>query len=348
MIIDFTEIPQANVPNGQQDKFELFAREFLNYMGYRIIEEPSRGADGGKDLVVDEHINLIGGVPYTIRWLVSCKHYAHSGKSVSDGDELNVKDRVEQHHCDGFIGFYSTLPSTGLENRLRGVTKTNIYDAEKIERFVVDAYKDSKASTLFVRFFPKSWKEYCEMLQMNMAQNMVVTQLPIKNDAPVAPQDIHPFSNDHKKELDVQTVTDLFTYFSTYLMDDYLRQDPENIDTRIVLICDCWDAMIGASSFIIYNPVTNKVVRDFYEPFSELIHEGGKYYGPHDINPHMYHFYGYEHDEFISVEKERKFYDFARKMQELYPLYNRMMEHVKNEYPLNLAKMSEEFQKANS
>jgi hypothetical protein len=45
--LDFREIPQANAASGEQDEFELFARDFLAYLGYAIISEPDRGQDGG-------------------------------------------------------------------------------------------------------------------------------------------------------------------------------------------------------------------------------------------------------------------------------------------------------------
>mgnify|MGYP002625041010 CR=1 FL=1 len=61
-------------------------------MGYNIVEDPSRGVDGGKDLIVEETITHKDGSTQIIKWLVSCKHYAHSGTSVGDTDELNVKD----------------------------------------------------------------------------------------------------------------------------------------------------------------------------------------------------------------------------------------------------------------
>lgn len=47
MIIDFKEIPQANKGGGNQDSFELFAQDFFEYLGYEIVEQPFRGADGG-------------------------------------------------------------------------------------------------------------------------------------------------------------------------------------------------------------------------------------------------------------------------------------------------------------
>ena len=113
MIIDFTEIPPANSGNGLQDSFELFARDFLECVGYEIVVAPNCGADGKKDLIVHETRTGIGGRT-TIAWLVSCKHYAKSGKAVSDVDEPDITDRVKKHNCNGFMGFYSTIPATSL------------------------------------------------------------------------------------------------------------------------------------------------------------------------------------------------------------------------------------------
>lgn len=45
-LIDFTEIPKANIADGKQDMFELFAREFFNALGFSIVEDPDRGRMG--------------------------------------------------------------------------------------------------------------------------------------------------------------------------------------------------------------------------------------------------------------------------------------------------------------
>ena len=63
MTIDFTEIAQANIANGDQDRFELFGREFLQEMGYRIEEHPDRGQDGGRDILAIEPFKTLGAVP---------------------------------------------------------------------------------------------------------------------------------------------------------------------------------------------------------------------------------------------------------------------------------------------
>lgn len=154
-IIDFKEIPEGNSASGKQDGFELFAREFLEASGFRIIEDPDRGADGGRDLIVVEE--RIGRVKTTeFRWLVSCKHYAFSGKAVGLSDEPSIIDRLEQHECSGFMGFYSTIVSSGLSGRLRSIEskcESFIFDSERIERQLLSL---TSMQGIIKRFFPLS------------------------------------------------------------------------------------------------------------------------------------------------------------------------------------------------
>ncbi len=159
MILDYTEIPQANLGGGLQDTFELFARDFLEDLGFEILQHPDRGADGKKDLIVGEVRKGVGGKTI-IRWLVSCKHYAHSGKSVSDTDELDINDRVAAHKCQGFLGVYSTLPATSLNTKLHGYgdkIEHEIYDRERIEK---ELFKHPEGLKLARRYFPISIEKY--------------------------------------------------------------------------------------------------------------------------------------------------------------------------------------------
>lgn len=156
MILDFKEIPEANRGTGLQDTFELFTRDFLSFLGYRIVQDPDRGADGKKDLIVDEVIKGITS-EYTIRWLVSCKHYAHSGNAVKDSDEINISERLKQHHCDGFMGVYSTLAATSLSGMLQGQEHYIIFDHEKIESYLLDSLDGHRIAC---RYFPNSFRQY--------------------------------------------------------------------------------------------------------------------------------------------------------------------------------------------
>lgn len=160
MTLDFKEIPQANGADGMQDTFELFARDFFQMLGFSIIQHPDRGADGKKDLIVEESRKGVTGTT-KVKWLVSCKHYAHSGKSVSDTDEPNILERLTQHQCDGFLGFYSTIPATSLSGILEGLKGGNIsithFDRERIESALL---RSKEGIHVAQRYFPKSFDKY--------------------------------------------------------------------------------------------------------------------------------------------------------------------------------------------
>lgn len=163
-IIDFREIPPAhgNGDDGLTDSFELFAEEFLKNLGFKIIEGPSRGADNGRDLIVEE---IIGGIldesETKIRWMVSCKHKAHSGQAVKPADEPNLIEKLTTHECNGFIAFYSTLASTGLDTLIKGLRnrgyRTNILNAQNIESILV---KNKSGIKIIERFFPDSFRRW--------------------------------------------------------------------------------------------------------------------------------------------------------------------------------------------
>ncbi|MGH1399396.1 MAG: restriction endonuclease [Alphaproteobacteria bacterium] len=151
-MIDFTEIDDG-------DDWELFARDFFSALGFVIELDPSRGADGGKDFIISEQVS--GKLrTHKFRWLVSCKHNATSGKSVGPKEEPDIRERLEQHGCEGFIGFYSTLSSTGLSDRLDALKQSAhiedfaIYDGKKITGY----FYDTGFSRLASRYFPKSYE----------------------------------------------------------------------------------------------------------------------------------------------------------------------------------------------
>ena len=164
MRLEFKEIEQANSGSGLQDDFELFCRDFLLHLGYEIVEGPDRGADGKKDMIVEENLKGIGNQK-RVRWLVSCKHYAHSGKGVSDLDEPNIRDRIDTYKCNGFMGIYSTLVNASLSNILsknKDKYDSLIYDRRAIERELLKINKDYD---LIARYFPNSFEQYYKHLE---------------------------------------------------------------------------------------------------------------------------------------------------------------------------------------
>jgi hypothetical protein len=153
-MIDFSEIPD----DGEQ--WELFARDFLQESGFFIEQAPDRGPDGGKDLLVTERLRGNLG-NYEFRWLISCKHFAKSKKSVQEKDEINIQERLESYNADGFIGFYSTLASSGLNTRLsqlreKGKIKDyKIFDHKLIENYLLRV----GYSSMMIHYMPNNYKK---------------------------------------------------------------------------------------------------------------------------------------------------------------------------------------------
>ena len=174
-ILDFKEIAQANKATVKQDEFEFFGRDFLEYLGYKIISGPDRGQDGGRDILALEIRSGVGGETKLV-WLVSCKHFAHSSKAVGVDDEKDISDRVKSNKCDGFIGICSTIASSGLTRKLKGWAKQDnkefqIFDSGKIEKLLFDR---EEGLSLARRYFPNS------MLQWNQ-QNSSIPNYTVDN-----------------------------------------------------------------------------------------------------------------------------------------------------------------------
>lgn len=149
-MIDFKEIPDGDI-------WEEFCRDYLSALGLVVEVPPGRGPDGGKDLLVKEQLRgTLATRSFT--WLVSCKHYATSGKSVGLDDEVNIMDRLHQHRADGFIGFYSTVPSASLVTRLK-----ELRDQQKIQAFelysgsrIEAGFHDAGLSGVLLQYLPTS------------------------------------------------------------------------------------------------------------------------------------------------------------------------------------------------
>jgi hypothetical protein len=153
-MIDFKEIDKDG------EKWELFARDFLEEIGFYIESSVDRGPDGKKDLIVSEHLNGHLG-KYKFKWLVSCKHFANrnSSNSVREDDEPNILERIKDFKCDGFIGFYSTVPSSGLNTRLNSLKENGdikdyrVFDYKLIENLLMKIGYEH----LMIRYFPESY-----------------------------------------------------------------------------------------------------------------------------------------------------------------------------------------------
>jgi hypothetical protein len=134
-MLDFSEISE----DGTQ--FELLIREILFSLNYHVIWS-GVGADGGRDLLVREELQSIFGRRF-FTWLVQCKHFAKSKRSVGVKDLDNVVDSCVQHCADGYLLVSSTYVSSAVVNRLEAINAdrskhlaTNFWDCTILERLL--------------------------------------------------------------------------------------------------------------------------------------------------------------------------------------------------------------------
>jgi hypothetical protein len=159
--IDFAEIETP-------ERFEYFARDFLKVLGFEIVQGPDRGPEEGRDLIVREMGAITGRATL---WLVSCKHKVRSEKAVGVADEPDVLGRISGR-ADGFMGFYSTPPSSGLTrtlDRLRDRADYYIYDPALIEHFLVSR---EDMGPLLKQYFPRG----CRALSPQATKLRVFTE----------------------------------------------------------------------------------------------------------------------------------------------------------------------------
>ncbi|TEU15215.1 MAG: hypothetical protein E3J21_13835 [Anaerolineales bacterium] len=113
MPVDFTQI--------DPEEFELLCEDLLQAMGFSIEAKVARGIDMGKDVIAAQTVTDRAGFAETRRYLVECKHYATSGKSVQERDIGSPVARMGTHNCDRYILVTSTIPSEKVRAQLASI-----------------------------------------------------------------------------------------------------------------------------------------------------------------------------------------------------------------------------------
>jgi formylglycine-generating enzyme required for sulfatase activity len=119
MHIDLTQV--------DPEEFELLCEDLLHAMGFFIGAKVSRGPDLGRDIIAVQTTTDLVGFSETHRYLIECKHYAKSGRSVREKDIGSPIARMGTHDCDRYILITSTVPSEQARKQLAKVTSTVPY-----------------------------------------------------------------------------------------------------------------------------------------------------------------------------------------------------------------------------
>src|ERR1039458_6237627 len=71
-------------------------------MGYRILEKPAIGTEGGRDILIERQFSD-AMAEFRERVVVQCKHHAHSGRAVSDKDLGVWQNALTRYQARGYL-----------------------------------------------------------------------------------------------------------------------------------------------------------------------------------------------------------------------------------------------------
>ena len=83
-------------------QFEALVFQLLEAMGYRILEKPAIGTEGGRDILV-EQILKDAMVERREKVVIQCKHHAHSGKAVGDSHVGVWENVMKRYKARGYL-----------------------------------------------------------------------------------------------------------------------------------------------------------------------------------------------------------------------------------------------------
>lgn len=105
------------------EEFELLCEDLLRNNGFLIESRPARGPDKGKDILATRYeTDLLGNVDEH-RYLVECKHFSKSGKSVQEADIGNFQARLSVHRASHYLLITTTIPSENVKDQLRSFSQ---------------------------------------------------------------------------------------------------------------------------------------------------------------------------------------------------------------------------------
>ena len=106
------------------DDFELFCEDILKAIGFTIVSRPARGPGQGKDIISLRTVDDEFDGRQIQRFLVECKHFAASGKSVYESDTKNILERTIRNGCDHYLLITSTEAGVTVRDQIEGINNS--------------------------------------------------------------------------------------------------------------------------------------------------------------------------------------------------------------------------------
>jgi len=165
--MDFTEIgPQQGL------RFEQFVETLLRALGWTIIAGVGVGPDGGRDIIAAQIESTATGRSRIRRFVVQCKHFATSRRSVSPADLGDVALMPALHGCDGWLLVTSTQLTNNAVDIIEAARRTapaadfDYWDAGQLR----DRLMRDECHRVFAEYLPSSYARCAHILTPSPAE----------------------------------------------------------------------------------------------------------------------------------------------------------------------------------
>jgi len=131
-------------------------------------------------IFAEEDLVTHSGYSETVKWVIQCKHYAGSGRNVSEREIGDVIGYLDTQQADGLFIMTDTDLSGTAVKKLRdiNISKRHPYRARFWNKYELVNRLNSACRHLLVKYFPHSTQELIPWPERNHAKGLKVLFLP--------------------------------------------------------------------------------------------------------------------------------------------------------------------------
>ena len=146
--------------------FERFAESLLGSLGWRIVLGAGKGPDGGRDIVAAKAETSATGRIRERQFVVQCKHYARTGKSVGADRIADLSLMPAKHNCEGWLLITSTQITDDAVRTIEAARRTSAahefdyWDGERLRELLLQ----DPCRAVFRQYLPGSYARCANIL----------------------------------------------------------------------------------------------------------------------------------------------------------------------------------------
>ena len=154
-MIDLSEIEAG----GDGFRFERFVESLLECLGWRVLKGAGVGPDGGRDILAARTEESATGRVRERTYVVQCKHYGGSGRSVGQDEVSDCITQPARHCGQGWLLVTSSRLTEGAVQSIDAARSTKpefefgYWDSAHLERFLLR----DECREVLKQYLPKSY-----------------------------------------------------------------------------------------------------------------------------------------------------------------------------------------------